>query len=344
MKRFLSAVLLFFLSAGQFLFSQATAIDKVQFFKDTSVINATMVANFGKIISQKYKIGNQYPGTFAFKVNDSIYIKEPILIVVRGHSRKDICYIPPLKLNFDYKPQSFLYPLKSLKLVSACKVTDENDQYLLKEYMVYKIYNILTDKSFNARLLNLHYEDSSGRKKTFAEHAFLLESTKEMAKRNNCIEWTKGNPKTEQTDRRQMTIVAIFEYMIGNTDWGVSVSHNTRLIQAKDDSTSRPFAVPYDFDYSGLVNTDYSIPAEALGTESVLQRVYRGFPRTQAEINEVLQIFIQQKENIYAAINQFSLFTRNSKKEITYYLDSFFDMIKDPAEVKSIFIDNARTQ
>jgi hypothetical protein len=151
---------------------------------------------------------------------------------------------------------------------------------LLKEYMVYVIYNMLTNKSFHARLLDLQYQDSSGKKKTIAEHAFLLEGVKEMAKRNNCIEWKKGDLQTESTDRDQMTLVAIFEYMIGNTDWGVSVGHNIKLIQSKEDSSSRPFAVPYDFDYSGLVNTDYSIPDEKLGTETVLQRVYRGFPRS----------------------------------------------------------------
>jgi hypothetical protein len=70
--------------------------------------------------------------------------------------------------------------------------------------MAYKIYNILTDKSFHARLLDLQYQDSSGKKKTITEHAFLLEGVKEMAKRNNCIEWTKGNLQTESTQRDQM--------------------------------------------------------------------------------------------------------------------------------------------
>jgi hypothetical protein len=132
--------------------------------------------------------------------------------------------------------------------------------------------------------------------------------------------------------------------MIGNTDWGVSVGHNIKLIQSKEDSSSRPFAVPYDFDYSGLVNTDYSIPDEKLGTETVLQRVYRGFPRSVEELNKILDIFKQQKENIYDAINEFNLLTDKSKRQMKDYLDGFFDVIKNPTAVKSIFINDARTQ
>ena len=139
-----------------------------------------------------------------------------------------------------------------------------------------------------------------------------------------------------------MTLVAIFEYMIGNTDWAVSVDHNTKLIMPEKDSIARPYVVPYDFDYSGLVNTEYAVPDEKLELENVRQRLYRGFPRTLLEVNEALDIFKEKKEKIYALINNFDLLTTSSKKEMIYYLDSFYDSIKKTGDVKSIFIDNAR--
>ena len=140
-----------------------------------------------------------------------------------------------------------------------------------------------------------------------------------------------------------MTIVALFEYMIGNTDWGVSVNHNTKLILSKTDSSQRPYVVPYDFDYSGLVNTDYAVPDEKLNITSVTERLYQGFPRSMEEINEVLDIFKKQKSNIYSLINNFDLLTSKSKKEMISYLDSFFKMINDPVELNDVFIENART-
>jgi hypothetical protein len=167
---------------------------------------------------------------------------------------------------------------------------------------------------------------------------------KGLAKRNNCSDFKKDKVDYHQTNRKQMTLVAIFEYMIGNTDWGVSVNHNTRLLLSKNDSSHLPYVVPYDFDYSGFVNTDYSIPDPKLDITSVRDRLYRGFPRTIDEINEALNIFKKQEKNIYSLINDCSLLTSRTKKDLTGYLDGFFSMIKKPNEVYNIFVQNARSE
>ena len=49
--------------------------------------------------------------------------------------------------------------------------------------------------------------------------------------------------------------VGIFEYMIGNTDWALSVLHNIKLLELPD---AHRIYVPHDFDYSGFVGTDYA--------------------------------------------------------------------------------------
>jgi hypothetical protein len=102
--------------------------------------------------------------------------------------------------------------------------------------------------------------------------------------------------------------------------------------------------VPYDFDYSGFVNTDYAVPDEKLAIESVRERVYRGFPRTMEELNEVLDMFKKQKDSIYALINNFDLLNGRSKKEMCSYLDEFFDLIKTQGKVNEAFIQQARMQ
>ena len=109
-----------------------------------------------------------------------------------------------------------------------------------------------------------------------------------------------------------MTTVALFEYMIGNTDWAVTVSHNTRLMLSKDDTLSKPYVVPYDFDYSGLVNTYYSIPDEKLEIETVTQRVYRGYPE-QCRNCSRHWIHSERRKNIYDLINNFGYLTPKSK-------------------------------
>jgi len=345
MKPVLFAVWLLSITIMQIANGQSTVKDRNAFFKDTSLLNATLVVNMSKILNHNNKKGFDLTGTFITTLPDGTKVNDQILVEKRGHFRNDFCYVPPVKLIFNYRDSARLNYLKSMKLVSECKVSPEHEQFLFKEYLVYKIYNLLSSKSFQVRLLNIKWEDTVGKKqKIINDYGFLLEDLKDVATRNNCTEWKKNKLSTEQTDRRQMTMVAIFEYMIGNTDWAVTVDHNIRLIQSRDDTLTRPYVVPYDFDYSGLVNTYYSVPDEKLEIESVTQRVYRGFPRTMPELQSVLDTFRKQKNNIYDLINNFNYLTARNKKEMIGFLSDFFVMIENPKQVKTAFIDKARLE
>jgi hypothetical protein len=344
MKLLLSAVGMFCLTTFQSGYGQSANIGKDVFFNDTTILNVTLTANFSRIYNYHGKKDIDFPGSLTTTLPDSTKVDDRIILNIRGHFRLDFCYVPPIKIIFNYKKSSRLYSLKSLKLVNQCKISKEFDQYLLKEYMIYKIYNLLSDMSFRVRLLNLTLQDSSGRKKTMTEHAFLIEDIRNLAKRNNCRVLKNPNYQTEATDRRQMTTVAIFEYMIGNTDWAVSVNHNVRLISSLKDSSVKPFVVPYDFDYSGFVNTAYAVPDDKLEIENVRQRLYRGFPRTLSEIEEATDVFRLQKDTIYSLVNNFSLLTAASKIDMTFYLDEFYKIINDPKMLKYTFVDNSRNQ
>lgn len=323
-----------------FCFKSKAQVDPVKFFSNDTTLQSTLTTDFAKYIRSGQK-PVYLPATFTCTIADSV-VSEKVRIMARGNVRREICYMPPVKINFHNATSPVLYPLNSLKLVCACYQNDLFDQNILKEYLCYKIYNMLTEKSFNVRLLNLNYEDVNEKKKTVSEHAFFLEDSKALAKRNNCEEMKDIKLQSEVTDRKQMTMVAVFEYMIGNTDWGVSANHNTVLIQPTNDSASRPYVVPYDFDYSGLVNADYAIPSEGLGIDNVRQRLYRGFPRTLDELNETFAVFNNQKENIYSMIKNFLPLSKKNRDDIIDYLDEFYKTINDSRQVKDIFIDHAR--
>jgi hypothetical protein len=317
-------------------------IDSLQFFVDETPFNITLTTDISKLLNEKMKKDYFQKATVNYKLPDSSAVNEEITINARGQFRRSFCLIPPLRLNFHNSTSPTLYSLNSLKLVCPCRSNAEFEQYLLKEFLIYKIYNALTDKSFRVRLLKLTLQDSRGKKKPFTQYAFLVESVKAMAKRNKCKEWKGGKVATESTERDQMTMVAIFEYMIGNTDWAVPNMHNIKLIYPRDSSTTKPYAVPYDFDYAGLVNTYYAVPTPELGIENVTERLYRGYPRNISELQNVLQIFNQQKENIYSLITNFEPLSSKSKKEMIYYLDDFYKTINDPRMVKNEFIEKAR--
>jgi len=288
------------------------------------------------------KMGVVYPATCIAKLDSDAEIREPVTLETRGNFRKEYCYLPPLRINFKSPDAPVLSPLGSLKLVNSCTLNQNSYEYLLKEYLTYKIYNLLTDKSLRVRLLKISFIDSAGKRKPVEEFGFLLEEVKEMARRNDCIERKKDIAHTELTDRKQMTRVALFEYMIGNLDWSVPVRHNIKLIVPKDDSIAKAFPVPYDFDYSGLVKTDYAIPPPELGLDDVTIRNYRGFPRTMQELQEVTEEFLQQKASIYKLIGEFDLLPIKTRKSMIAYLDGFYNTLSKPDEIKVQFIDNAR--
>jgi hypothetical protein len=323
--------------------AQTSSFDKVKFFEDTSTINATITTDMSKIFRKKDKNGVEFPAEFSTILPDGKTIDEPIILTVRGHFRREKCFLTPLTIDFKDKKTSVFKPLGSLKLVSQCYTSEIGEKYLLSEFVAYKIYNLLTDMSFRVRLLNLKLADSTGKRKAITEYAFLMEDIKNVAKRNNCT-YLKAKIDPRSTNNHQMLMTCIFEYMIGNTDFGVFANHNTRLLLSKTDSANRPFIVPYDFDFSGFVNTNYSIPDPNLDITDVRTRLYRGFPQPIEVVNGVVDIFKKQKDSIYALINNFYLLSLKSRKELTDYLDEFFKLINNPSKVKYTFIQNARSE
>jgi hypothetical protein len=317
-------------------------IDKDLFFKDESVIQTIVELDLRQLTAKKMKTGIKYPAVFIAKLDSGSEIREPVTLEVRGNFRKSYCYLPPLKINFKNEAAPLLSSLGSLKLVNTCNITKNNYEYLLKEFLVYKIYNCITEKSFRVRLMKINFIDNTGKRKPISEFGFLIEDVKDMAQRNACIERKRDVSHTELTDRTQMTRVAMFEYMIGNLDWSVPVRHNIKLIVQKKDSNALAIAVPYDFDYSGLVNTDYAIPPPDLGLEDVTTRNYRGFPRTMQELQQVADEFLHQKAAIYKLIKEFELLPASSRNEMIAYLDGFYNTISRPNTLKVQFIENAR--
>ncbi|MES1221022.1 MAG: hypothetical protein ABUT20_36315, partial [Bacteroidota bacterium] len=296
-------------------FSQKNKADTLDFFKDESAIEMSLTTDFKKLKASS-KIDDFQPATVSCRLTDSI-ITEEIRLCARGQFRRENCYIPSILLDFKNPSSPKLSWLGKLKLVSGCGSSSYNEQLLLKEYLTYKIYNLLTEKSFRVRLLKITYNDLKKRMKSFTQYAFVIEDEKDVAKRNKCRPLKKIKINTEATNRAQMTLVAIFQYMIGNTDWAVPNGHNIRLIQTKKDSLSKPFVIPYDFDYAGIVDANYAIPDEALGTKSVTERVYRGFQRTMPELQTTLDIFRKQKDSIYKIVTDFKALEPRNQEAMT---------------------------
>lgn len=336
-----SLAVIFFIASATFGQSKQK-IDSVKFFKENDILEMTLTTDIPKMKKEKGDDVYQ-PAVVSLVLGDKSVIEETITVAPRGHFRRENCDIPPIMVDFSNPTSPRLSPLGKLKLVIGCGSRGNDEQLVLGEYLAYKAYNILEEKSFRVRLLKVTYKDSRNKVRSFSQYAFLIEDDKAMAKRNNCTKYASAQVGTESTDRPLMTKVAIFEYMISNGDWSVPYSHNIRLMTDKKNKNALPYPVPYDFDHSGFVNADYATPNELLGTETVTERVYRGFPRMMEELETAFAVFRSKKESIMSLINS-SLLTDRNKKELVSYLEEFYKTINNKKEVQRVFIDNARTK
>jgi hypothetical protein len=336
---------LFFLVSTRPGASQTWVVDKQHFFSDGKPIEMCLLADFRKLISEKLNKDYEsrfYPATVTCVLPDSTTITEQVEIRPRGNFRREECYMPSLFVNFKTGNPSSLSKLGRLKLVWPCSDGNYDDNLVLKEYLAYKIFNLITERSFRVRLVRMRFQDTQEKIKSRRVYAFFIEDVDDLAKRNGCVEVEPKQPLTESTDRKHTTLVSLFQYMIGNTDWAVPLYQNIKLVRLKRDSTAAPFIIPYDFDYSGLVNARYAIPSPDLGIQHVTERLYLGFPRTMEEVQEALEVFRTRQPAIDSIIASLDMLSLPHRREMQRYLQGFFELIKNEKDVRDVFILNAR--
>ena len=341
MKKFFS--LLLFTATLFYLPVSAQKVDKVKFFEEESTVNATLEMDLKDLLAKKAP-DRFLPATISFTTKDGTTITEKIEASVRGNFRRETCFMPGLKLNFKKDSNSSLYKFKELKLSNGCNTGDESGQLVVKEFLAYKIYNQLTDMSLRVRFMNVSFKDVSGKKKPYTQYAFLIEDVDEMAKRNNMVEIEGTAYNTEQTNRDQMTIVTLFEYLIANTDWSVPAYHNVKLIGPKDVTGTRPYVVAYDFDICGFVDPPYATIDEQLQEQisSVRERLNRGFPRTMEELKVAVKLYNDKKEKIIGMIKSNEYLSSKEKSKSVSYVEDFYKIINSDKDLKRIFVDGGR--
>ena len=317
-------------------FAQSPEINRQQFFLDERVIDVTFTTDIKKLRTQK-KVPVWQPANIVMRFSDTAVISEEIKVEPRGEFRKATCDIASLMLNFKNTGSPKLSPLKKLKLVGGCHSNSNDEELLLKEYLVYKIYNFLNNMSFRVRLMHITYKDSYGKTKPYTQYAFLIEDLKDLCSRNNFVEINKKTFNPAATNRQNTTFVCIFQYMVGNTDWSLPNFHNLKMLVPKTDTLADCYLVPYDFDFSGVVDAGYATPYEQLGTTSVKERVYRGPPRNLEELQQAVDIFKEKKERIMFYINDFPLLNAKIKRTVIDYLDEFYEIINKKNSIRSVF-------
>ena len=271
---------------------------------------------------------------------------ENIRLRTRGIFRNQYCYFAPIELNF--KKVDFGYSdlnkISKIKLVPQCNIGSENENYVLREYLVYKMFNVLTDTSFRVRLLTINYIDTEKKRKPIRQYGFFIEPVEMLTARTHSVPVTARTLTQKSIFPKEMDRLAIFNYMVGNYDWAVPPLHNVKIIKPLVfDTIQLAIAIPYDFDWTGLVNADYAIPADEItGTKTVRERIFLGVCRSKEVYLKDLEQFLEKKEEFYRVINEFPYLSTRSKKDMTAYLDGFFNQCVGRKDIINILLNSCK--
>lgn len=267
----------------------------------------------------------------------------PVRVRTRGIWRLKNCDIPPIRLNFANKEVkgTVWHDLDEPKLVSICRDNDANEQYVLQELQLYRIFRLLTPVSHRARLLRMSYVDSASGKVETTRYAFITEDPTSLAETaDGKILKTKG-AGPDDLDPIPTTVGYVFQYLIGNTDFSIYGLHNSEIVAQ---ASGRNLAIAYDFDFSGAVNASYATPDPSLPIKKVRERLYRGYCAQNTHIDSVLTIFQAQKAAIYALYSDSvgALMSPRAVQDTKEYFDEFYATISDPKAVERRLIKDCR--
>jgi hypothetical protein len=286
-----------------------------------------------------------YPGTMTIATDGTAGTPIPLELRTRGHSRRSprTCDFAPLRLDLpkDKTKGTVFEGHGAIKLGVHCQGEGVYQQYTLKEYLANRLLNTLTPRSLRVRLARVTYVDKDPGKKPYTKLGLFFEDADDMAKRVEARELPVPRQMFKFVDQDQLMFMSLFQYMIGNTDYSILMLHNVIML---DDAKGVRLTVPYDFDYSGLVNAHYAVPFKGLGLVSVQDRMYRGPCKTEAEVNQALQPFREKQAELLAmpaSLVPLGL-DEGARKYTEKYLNEFFEIIGNPNKLKKAFVTDCK--
>ncbi|MEL6133756.1 MAG: hypothetical protein AAFR59_10370, partial [Bacteroidota bacterium] len=302
--------------------------DRTQFhplFAEEAPLQITLKGNVKSLLRDRGDNREYHPFQLIADGKDSVSIK----IKTRGNFRRQRCKLPPLRLNFpEKKTQNTRFEgLDKVKMVVPCRWEKNNYRdFIAAEYLIYKGYNLITDTSFQVRWVDFTIIDSAGNVDTLRERGFIIEPVELLAKRLGGKEDEVKYVHPNQTMPSLTNHLSVYQYLVGNTDWSIPGVHNIKMIRTEPGSS--PMIIPYDFDWSGIIDAPYANPDPTLGINSVRQRVYRGFCRPEAEMEQTFARFREVKEEMYALYNRQGMLSEKMQKSCIDYLDDFYKILE----------------
>ena len=327
----------------------ATAAD---LFDNTSTMEITLAAPWTRLVKNISK-DDRYPAKLSYTTRSG---KQQILDVEvkpSGNTRRYItCEFPPLKVYFDTEQteNTEFSGYEFLRLTTYCKKKSKYEQYAIREFTAYRIYNEISELSVRVRPLIINYKDSGSNYKSSSRlFSYFSEDSGDTATRNQLQLLAVNKAEPDEFQALEMTKFSLFQYLIGNVDWSVlgcstgrTICCHNSSIAGITDTNSLKYAIPYDFDSTGLVNADYAAPPARFKLKTIRQRLYRGFCDFNDKLPEAISHFNQIRPQIMAIIDSTSKISKNSRKYTRNYIEDFYQTINDPEQLASEIVAACR--
>jgi hypothetical protein len=310
--------------------AQAGPATPTGFFGRVEPVRFTLTANIKQLRADTADDAPTREATVSFKDSAGQTVTMPVKVKTHGRWRLNHCEFPPLSIIFppDQVTGTPFEGLARARLTSYCKDHPAYEQYILQELQLYRIYQLLTPYGHTPRGLQITYVDAANNRAKTTRYAFFIDERADVAARNNSALLKAKGATGSDLDPYHRALMGVFEYMIGNTDFFVSELHNVFLVGTPQGET---IPIPYDFDYSGAVNSAYATPNPVLGIKNVRQRLFRGFCADRSEFAKVFELLNGKKKEIYALYDDQvgKLLRFDVANETQKYFDEFYRIIND---------------
>jgi hypothetical protein len=235
-----------------------------------------------------------------------------------------------------------------LRLVTPCRLVGDYDKYTVLEYLVYRSYALLTEPAIRVRLVRVQFEDIEKPDKERTGYAFFIEDIGRAAARYGLTWLDIQSQHLVDLDAEQLTLMTLFQYMVGNTDWSAvrarpdeRCCHNVAVFGEKGGSHNT--VVPFDFDQVGLVNPPYAAPPDPnLGIRRVTDRKFRGLCGYNSKLAGAIAVFNERRNDLEGLFKDQRLPYRKERDRAWKYIEDFFDTINDPRKLEKRILDDCR--
>ena len=313
-------------------------------FQSDESLKVTIEAPFTTLVRERPR-DDYLPGVIKYLQADGTAVELDLEIRTRGHFRHRTCDYPPVLLNLKRKQTggTLFDGQNKLKLVIPCEYDDRYEQSVLREYLAYRILNVVSDLSFRARLLRVSFANTEKTKEPEVRYAFLIEHKNRLGERHQLEDLKVERTTVASIDRERLNLTSVFAFLIGNTDFspiagppGDVCCHNYVLFGNNIDPI---IAIPYDFDQSGFVNAPYAEVNENFRIKNVRQRLYRGRCVNNEHVVASLQKFRESRDAIYALIDEQEGLKPYVRESLVRYVDDFYELINKPEVVERKIIN-----